>query len=195
MHTSRVRGGVALVAAGLIALSIRAAEAPRVPLFDGKSLDGWTLRTCEAVVDGGEILIKGGNGLVQTEKKYGDFVLEFEWKALKEGKWDSGVYFRYDAVPAGQPWPPRYQVNLLKGQEGNVGGLAGAQSTGLVKDGQWNAFKLTVRGTTAALEINGQPAWSAEGLRGPAEGFISLQAEVPGGGPFRFRNLFITELK
>lgn len=185
----------ALVVAGLISVPVLAADAPRVPMFDGRSLDGWTVRTCEAVVDGGEILIKDGNGLLQTARTYADFVMEFEWKALKDDKWDSGVYFRYDSVPEGKPWPPQYQVNLRKGQEGNVGGLAGATSTGLVKDGAWNAFKLTVRGAAVSLEINGKAAWSAEGLKGPREGFISLQAEVPGGGQFRFRNLFITELK
>jgi hypothetical protein len=195
MNTLRIVRVAAFAVVGLFSVPVRAADAPRVPMFDGKSLDGWTVRTCEAVVDGGEILIKDGNGLVQTARKYADFVMEFEWKALKDDKWDSGVYFRYDSVPEGKPWPPRYQVNLRKGQEGNVGGLAAATSTGLVKDGQWNVFKLTVRGATVSLEINGKPAWSAEGLQGPAEGFISLQAEVPGGGQFRFRNLFITELK
>ncbi|MEK7752870.1 MAG: family 16 glycoside hydrolase, partial [Acidobacteriota bacterium] len=49
----------------------------RVALFDGKTLNGWTLITCEAQVDGGDILLKAGNGLVQTEKKYGNFILEF----------------------------------------------------------------------------------------------------------------------
>ncbi len=195
MSTLPIARVAALAVAGLISVPVLAADAPRVPMFDGKSLDGWTVRTCDAVVDGGEILIKDGNGLIQTARKYADFVMEFEWKALKDDKWDSGVYFRYDSVPEGKPWPPRYQVNLRKGQEGNVGGLTGAASTGLVKDGQWNAFKLTVRGAAVSLEINGKPAWSAEGLQGPREGFISLQAEVPGGGQFRFRNLFITELK
>lgn len=177
------------------ALVCGAAEAARVSLFDGKTLGGWDVLKCEAVVDGSDILIKGGNGLVQTQKKYADFVLEYEWKALKDDKWDSGVYFRYDSVPEGKPWPPRYQVNLRKGSEGNVDGLPGAKSAGLVKDGEWNTFKLTVQGTKASLEINGRPAWSGDGLQGPREGFISLQAEVPGGGQFRYRNIFITELK
>ncbi|NLH42148.1 MAG: DUF1080 domain-containing protein, partial [Planctomycetes bacterium] len=76
-------------------------DSGRVSLFDGKTLTGWTVLNCEAAVDNGDILIVGGNGLVQTEKKYRDFVLEFEWKPLKESKWDSGVYFRYDTVPQG----------------------------------------------------------------------------------------------
>ena len=167
----------------------------RKALFDGKSLKAWDVLQCEAVVDQGEILIKGGNGLVQTKKEYADFVIEYEWKALKDTDWDSGVYFRYDSVPAGKPWPPRYQANLRKGEEGNVSGLNGAKSQGLFKNGEWNAFKLTVRGTTAEMEINGKPAWKADGLEGPRKGFISLQAEVPHGGQNRFRAIYITELK
>jgi hypothetical protein len=167
----------------------------RVALFDGKSLKGWTVLKCEATVDNGDILIVSGNGLVQTEKKYGDFVLEFEWKPLRESKWDSGIYFRYDSVPQGRPWPARYQANLMQGDEGNVSDLPAARSKGLIKPGQWNRFKLTVRGTKAALEINGTPAWEADGLSGPTEGYLALQAEVPGGGQHRFRNIYVTELK
>lgn len=162
-------------------------------LFDGKSLDGWTV-TCDAVVDQGEIFIRDGNGLVQLPGKFGDFVLELEWKALKPEKWDSGIYFRYDSVPAGKPWPPRYQVNLRQGDEGNVGGIQGAKSAGLTLPGEWNKLKLTVRGADLELELNGKPAWKASGLAGPAEGFIALQAEVPGGGQYRFRNVFVTKL-
>jgi hypothetical protein len=173
---------------------ISAGSGARVSLFDGKSLSGWTVVNCEATVDNGDILIVAGNGLLQTEKKYRDFVLEFDWKPLKETRWDSGVYFRYITVPQGRPWPARYQANLLQGQEGNVSDLPGAQSKGLIKPSDWNRFKLTVRGTKAALEINGTQAWQADGLADP-EGYIALQAEVPGGGQHRFRNVYLTELK
>jgi len=166
----------------------------RVALFDGKSLDAWDVLKCEAVVDQGTIFLKSGNGLVQTKKKYKDYVFEYEWKALKDDKWDSGIYFRYDSVPDNKPWPPRYQANLLKGDEGNVAGLKGATSKGLCQDHEWNSSKLTVRGSTAEMEINGKPAWKATGLEGPESSYIAIQSEVPGGGQFRFRNIYITEL-
>ena len=172
-----------------------AADAARVSLFNGKDLAGWKALKCEAAVDNGDILIQDGNGLVQSEKMYADFVLEFEWKALAEDNWDSGVYFRYDSAPKNKVWPPKYQANLRKGMEGNVEGLEGAKSEGLIKAHEWNTFKLTVKGDTAEMEINGKPAWKGKGLEGPASGFIALQAEVPTGGQHRFRNIFITELK
>lgn len=170
-------------------------SAASVALFDGKTLAGWTVRGCEATVDEGDILITAGNGLVQTEGRYGDFVLEFEWKPLRDSDWDSGVYFRYDAVPPDQPWPDRYQINLRQGDEGNVESLAGAHGEVPIKPGDWNRFKLTVQGAKASLEINGEPAWTADGLTGPDKGYIALQAEVPAGGRHRFRHIRLTELK
>lgn len=198
-----------LLAIALIApLLIAAAPAPkkevspvsgkRVSLFNGKDLKGWEVLKCEAVVDGKEILLKAGNGLVQTKKKYADFVLEFECKALAEDKWDSGVYFRYDKVPENKPWPPKYQVNLRKGMEGDVGGIDGVKgkATSLFKAGEWNTFKLTVKGDALDLVVNGKPAWKGKGLDAePKTGFIALQAETPRGGQFLFRKIYITELK
>lgn len=171
------------------------AKGPRTCLFDGRTLNGWDVLKCQAAVEDGAILIKGGNGMVQSGGQYADFVLEYEWKSLKAKDWDSGVYFRYDSIPDGQIWPPRYQANLRQGDEGNVGGLKGATSRGLFKDGEWNSFRLTVTGTTAAMEINGKPAWKTDGLEGPKRGFVGLQCEVPGGGQCLFRSVYITELK
>ena len=185
---------LALMTTSCAVFSDASSGGKRVTLFDGKTLDGWTVLKCEATVDDGDILLVAGNGLVQTERQYGDFVLDFDWKALRADKWDSGVYFRYDSVPEERPWPDRYQVNLRYDMAGHVGSLEAARTEGLVKVGQWNRFQLTVQGTKAALEINGTPAWTANGLAGPTQGFIALQAEVPGGGQYRFRNIYLTEL-
>ena len=171
------------------------AQGKRVSLFNGKNLDGWTVLKCEAEVKDGNMFIKSGNGLVQSEKKYQYFVLEYEWKALGEDKWDSGVYFRYNEIPKGRPWPKRYQANLLKGKEGDVGGIKGASSKGLLRDREWNKFKLIVKGTKISLTINEKEAWKGEGLEDLEAGFIAVQAEVPGGGQHLFRNIFITELE
>ena len=183
-----------LVLLAFLAAAALAAPGERVSLFNGKDLTGWTVLKCEATVDNGDILIKDGNGLVQADKKYADFVLEFEWKALAEDNWDSGIYFRYDSVPQNRIWPKKYQANLRKGMEGNVEGLEGATSTGLIKPREWNTFKLTVKGDKAELQINGKDAWKAQGLAEPASGYIAIQAEVPTGGQHRFRNIHITEL-
>ena len=183
-----------VLAASLLTSGFASAQQKRVSLFNGKDLKGWSILKCEAEVKDGNMFIKSGNGLVQTAKKYQNFVLEYEWKALGEDKWDSGVYFRYTSVPKGRPWPKRYQANLLKGKEGDVGGIEGASSKGLLKDREWNKFKLTVNGSKISLQINGKDAWEGDGLEDLEAGFIAVQAEVPGGGQHYFRNIFITEL-
>jgi len=183
-----------LLAAGVcLAADAEAKKKEPVSLFDGKTLTGWKVLGCEATVEDGCIFLKAGNGMVQTEKKYKDFIFEVDWKALKKDMWDSGVYFRYPEIPAGKPWPKMYQANLRKGLEGNVEELPDARSKDLTKPGEWNHFKLTVTGTKAELEINGKPAWKADGVKTP-EGFIGLQAEIPGGGQFLFRNITVVEL-
>jgi len=164
-----------------------------VRLFDGKTLAGWKVIGCEAVVEDGAILIKSGNGIVRTERQYGDFILEIEWKALKSDRWDSGIFFRCADPPPGRPWPRVWQANLAKGMEGNVPELKDARSRGLIKAGEWNHFRLTVVGTRAELEINGKPAWKADGVT-DRSGYIALQAEVPAGGQFLFRNITLVDL-
>jgi len=180
----------------LISISL-AAEGPSgftTTLFNGKDLDGWIVTECDAAVEAGNLLIKSGNGLTRSELRYRDFVLELEWRARKDRGWDSGIFFRAEEPPKGRPWPTRYQANLSEGREGDVGGLKGASGgSKLIKSGQWNHFKLTAIGRAAELEINGKSAWKADGLEA-ADGYIGLQAEVPSGGQFEFRNIRITEL-
>jgi len=193
MTPRQLTGIVALLFLAAICRAVTAGAAEPVVLFHGKTLDGWDVINCGAVVQDGAILLESGNGLVQAKKRYADFTLEYEWKALKPDAWDSGLYFRYDEVPEGRPWPKKYQVNLRKGMEGDLVGFADGKNTVPIKPGDWNRFELTVRGRAASLEVNGKPAWSVEGIEKPS-GYIALQAEIPGGGQFLFRNIRITEL-
>lgn len=163
-------------------------------LFDGKSLEGWTVTDCKTEIRDGALLLTSGNGLVRSNEKYADFKLSWECKNVSEKNYDSGVYFRFDTpFPKGRPWPSQYQVNLKQGQEGNVQGVKGAESKDLFKAGEWNSFKLTVKGDAAELEMNGKPAWKGTGLK-TKDGYIGLQCETPGGGQFWFRNVKIEKL-
>jgi hypothetical protein len=162
-------------------------------LFDGQSLQGWTIENdCEAAVEDGAIVLKSGNGWLRSDHTYADFILHVEWKALKESDYDAGVYIR--TLRGGKDFPKdSYQINLLQGDEGNIKKLKGASSKGLVKPGAWNSFDITVIGDTVTLKINGRDAYKVGGLKF-ASGYVGLQCEVPKGGQFLFRNLRITEL-
>jgi len=176
--------------------SLYAAEAKPKVLFNGRNLDGWIVTDCKVEVVDGCLFLKDGNGFVRTPDKYKDYVLVVEYKPEQKEKYDSGVYFRCGLPPenSSRKWPTKYQINLKDGDECNlVGAKEGGKSTGLVKPGEWNTFRATVKGSTIEMEINGKPAWKADGLENP-DGYIGLQAEVPGGGQFRFRKVEITEL-
>ena len=185
----------AIVWLGLLGASGRADDRAGYQsiLFNGHNLDGWQAATCQAGVEDGLLVLQAGDGWLRTNEQHGDFVLELDWRARKQNDYDSGIYIRAAAPPEGKPFPSRYQVNLKQGAEGNLLQLAGAKSSGLVKPGEWNHFKLTVVGDTAALEINGKPAWKASGLE-ETEGYIGLQSEVDLGGQFEFRNIELTDL-
>jgi hypothetical protein len=178
-------------------LSSLADDAPkpgyRTSLFNGKGLNGWHVTGCKAAVEDGNLVIQEGDGFVRTDHRYTDFVLELDWKARRTEKYDSGIYFRSELPEAGKPWPKQYQINLLQGGEGNCIGVKEARSTGLIKSGDWNHFKLTVIGDKAEMEINGKPAWKAGGIEGK-DGYLGIQVEVAGGGQFEFKNIFVTEL-
>jgi hypothetical protein len=95
--------------------------------------------------------------------------------------------------PEGRPWPTEYQVNMRRELEGSVPKREETITEGLMKPGKWNHFKLTVIGDVASLEFNGKKAWTIEGIDRP-RGHLCLQAEVPGGGPFLFKNMTIVDL-
>ena len=162
-------------------------------LFDGVSLHGWSIENdCDVDVVDGCLRLKAGDGWLRSQHSYRDFELHLEWKALQAANYDAGIYIR--SARDGKPSPkPAYQVNLLQGKEGNIGNLPGAESTGLVKPGDWNVFDLRVVGDKVSLKINGRPAYAVAGLQQP-DGHIGFQVEVPKGGQFLLRNIRIVEL-
>jgi hypothetical protein len=169
------------------------AEKGFISLFDGKSLAGWVVTGCKAEVEDGKLVIVDGNGFIRSEKIYGDFILEVDWKNRKPEKYDSGIFIRADLPRKNNNWPDRYQLNLLQGAEGNLIPHKTAKSAGLAKAGEWNRFKVTCVGPNVELEINGKPAWKIDDLKA-AQGYIGIQVEVPGGGQFEFKNIRIKPL-
>ena len=70
-----------------------------VALFDGNSLDGWftnpdNSRDTWSVDPESRVLARNlKNGYIWTEKQYGDFVLDLEYKLSR--RCNSGVFYRF----------------------------------------------------------------------------------------------------
>jgi Domain of Unknown Function (DUF1080) len=88
---------IRLVLAALVLPGISSAQSP-VPLFNGKDLTGWVQRGGKAKyhVEGNEIVgtsaMDTPNSFLCTEKTYGDFIFEYEFKV--DPRLNSGVQFR-----------------------------------------------------------------------------------------------------
>ncbi|MBI5397460.1 MAG: DUF1080 domain-containing protein [Verrucomicrobia bacterium] len=160
-------------------------------LFNGKDLTGWHIMndvTAE-VVDGNLRIVKG-MGWLRSDKEYGDFVFECEWRALEE-KYDSGFYLR--AGMEGKPWPTdTWQVNLRFDM---VGALCGhgklTPSAPTVPVNEWVKSRIEAKGRKLKLSVNGQKTWEYDGYD-RVKGYLGIQVE---NRAFDFRNLRIRPLR
>ena len=159
-----------------------------VPLFNGKNLEGWWGAKTEDPdkwmnlsveefqkkwsasqldihkhwsVENGE-LVNDGHGLfLTTEKNYGDFELQLEYKTVAGA--DSGIYLR--GVPQIQIWDTtkeggKWKLGADKGSGGlwNNGPAGSPGRDPLVKAdkpfGEWNKFHITMRGNLVTVLLN-----------------------------------------
>ena len=214
----------------LLASRAHAADDGFVPLFDGKTLDGWEQHSGKAeyrVEDGaivGKTVTDTGNSFLCTKKKYGDFVLEFEFKVAPT--MNSGVQFRSEfyaqetkaeiggkprTFPADRVFGYQYEIDpsaraYTAGvyDEARRGWLAALKDNEAArkafKQGEWNAARIECKGESIRTWINGVLAADfKDGMT--KEGIIALQVHGIGkkaesaGQEVCWRNLRIKELK
>jgi hypothetical protein len=169
-----------LYLASLLALTLttKAAddESGFTSLFDGKSLQGWTLigKRGEGygVKDGVIYCARGGGGNLLTEKEYADFVLRLEFK-LEEGS-NNGVGIRAPLSDAVSTLGMEIQIleegAALAGKfgklhdtqfHGSVYDVIPAKKGALRKPGEWNEEEITANGRQIKVVVNGQTVLDA----------------------------------
>jgi hypothetical protein len=139
-----------------------------VPLFDGKSLNGWTLvggRGPGYVVEDGKIVCPAnGGGNLFTEKQYSNFVLRFDFKMEPGGNNGIGIRspLKGDAAYQGMEIQilddqhERYQGRLKPEQHhGSIYGLIPARSGFLRPAGEWNQQEIRAEGRVITVRLNG----------------------------------------
>jgi hypothetical protein len=151
-------------------------EAGFVSLFDGKSLDGWTLvdkRGDGYGVKGGVIYCaRGGGGNLFTQREFADFVLRVDFK-LDEGS-NNGIGIR--APLEGRASTLGMEIQILEERAalaGKLGNLRDTQFHGSIYDvipakkgalkpaGEWNSEEITARGRQIKVIVNGQTVLEA----------------------------------
>lgn len=220
---------VAACAAVLIS-NLRAGDDSFVSLFDGKTLDGWEQHSGKAeyrVENGvivGKTVANTDNSFLCTKRKYGDFILEFEFKVHPQ--MNSGVQFRSEyyaketevevsgkkrKFPADRVFGYQYEID--PGTRAYTAGVYDEARRGWLfdlknneaarkafKQGDWNKGRIECQGDSIKTWINGVAAADfKDGMT--REGLICLQVHGIGknveraGEEVSWRNLRIKELK
>ena len=182
-------------------------------LFNGENLSGWKeipdRASVYSVTPEGWLNVKNGNGDLQSEAQFGDFI--FQLAVLSNGSHlNSGVFFR--AIP-GEFWSG-YESQIRNQWEGEdrtkpvdfgTGGLYNRQPARRVvaSDHEWFHKTIVAQGRHIAVWVNGYQVTDYTDDRPPHQnarqgyraepGVLSLQGHDPT-TDLSFRNLRITEL-
>ena len=204
-------------------------DPPRgVLLFDGNSLAGWTQRGGKAkyrVEDGcivGRSVPNTPNSFLCTEKEYGDFALELEFKVDPE--LNSGIQIRSHFAPEGKTVESAgkkirggpggrvfgYQVEIDPKPRAFTGGVYDEGRRAWLKDlkdneparnafkpNEWNKLRIECKGPSIRTWVNGVKAAELKDDV-DAKGFIGLQVHGVGAKTepleVRWRNIRIEDL-
>ncbi|HYW96094.1 MAG TPA: DUF1080 domain-containing protein [Bacteroidales bacterium] len=168
-------------------------------LFNGKDLSGWVQRNGKASFEVNDSVIVGTtvlntpNSFLCTENKYGDFILELEFKVAPD--MNSGVQIRSESTPEYLNGRVHgYQVEIDPSDRAFTGGIydearrgwlyplndpEDAEARGAFKNGQWNKFRVEAIGNNIRTWVNGVPVTNLYDEMTP-EGFIALQVHSVG---------------
>jgi len=183
-------------------------------MFDGKSLAGWKSppqsKSKFTVTPAGELNVKNGSGCLETEKSYGDFVMQLECISNKP-ELNSGIFFRSIPGQLMNGYESQIHNGFKNGdrtqpKDAGTGAIFRRTSARLVvpDDGKWFQKTIIADGPQMAVWVNGYQVtdWKDErkenenprnGLRLEA-GTIQIQGHDPT-TDLSFRNLRIAELK
>jgi hypothetical protein len=183
-----------------------------VPIFDGKTLDGWegsekVWRVTDGVIRGGSLEGNKQNEFLATKKSYKDFVLKLEYKLTgTEGFINSGVQIRSRRIDKPANEMKGYQADIGVGWTGSLydesrRNKVMAKADGeLVKKteklGDWNTYEIRCEGPRVVLKLNGVQTidYTEEDKSLEQEGLIGLQIHGGAKSEVSFRNITIEEL-
>ena len=156
-------------------LVVLAEEPGFISLFDGETINGWTLvgKTGRGYVVENHVLVcpADGGGNLFTQKEYSNFVLRFEFKTEPGG--NNGVGIRAplegNAAYAGMEiqilddQAPIYRGKLRPAQyHGSIYDVVPARQGFLRKAGEWNQEEIIGNGRRITVILNGTTIVDAE---------------------------------
>jgi hypothetical protein len=183
------------------------------PIFNGKDLTGWSTALAResrfGVTDAGELRVESGSGQIESEGRYGDFILQLECFVAGE-RLNSGVFYR--CIPGDRMNGYESQIHngfrdgdRTKPVDAGTGAIYRRTTARRVvpDDHEWFAKTIIADGPHVAVWVNGYQVTDWTDTRPPHEnpreglrtepGTICIQGHDPT-TDLRFRNLRIVEL-
>ncbi|WP_199430141.1 ThuA domain-containing protein [Qaidamihabitans albus] len=181
-------------------------------LFDGTqaSLDGWKQSgpgsfELRGAGENCTITSTGGMGLYSFDQRFGVYDLKLDWKMA--GDDNSGVFVGYPD-PGNDPWVAVHQgyeiqIDATDAPEKTTGSIYDFQSADIAArdaalnpPGEWNSFKIEVRGQRIQVYLNGvliNKFVNEDPDRNLARGFVGIQNHGDS-DDVSFRNIQIKEI-
>lgn len=203
-----------VVVTAAAALAAQAPSAP-VPLFDGKTFQGWegdtkrTWRIADGALVGGSLTeAVPRNDFLVTTRSYGNFILRLKFKLLgTEGFINGGVQFRsqrlkdpahemigYQADLGDKYWASLYDESR---RNKTLVQPPAALVAKLLKPNDWNDYEIRAEGPRVRLFLNGEQTvdYTEADPAIPLTGLIGLQIHGGGKAEVHYKDLMIQELR
>lgn len=159
----------AALALALAAVGMASDEAGFTPLFDGKTLKGWTLIGGKGpgyVVENGVLVCPAdGGGNLFSEKEYANFVFRFEFRLEPDSNNGVGIRAPLDGRTSTNGMEiqiiditgPKYSKMRLRPEQmhGSVYDMIPARTGFLRKPGEWNEQEIAIDGRRITIRLNG----------------------------------------
>jgi Domain of Unknown Function (DUF1080) len=172
---------VAALALGFAALAYSpqaSSEGGWVPLFDGKSLDGFNkVGDANWRIEDGMIVADKGNGFLVTKSDYKDYEIRAEFWV--EADANSGIFIRC-TEPEKIGAETCYEVNIWDARPDPSYGTGAIVNVAKVNPmphaaSKWNTYEITAKGSSFTVVLNGQKTVDGAQDAKLANGKVALQ--------------------
>jgi len=159
-----------------------------ISLFNGKNLDGWTVRgKADWKVENGALIGQGANGHIYASPELTDLEVKGTFRITDQGGGsNSGLYFRSNP-PVDNPdgFPRGYEAQICHIQDAFTGWLwkpgtpTGKASKMITKDGEWFTMRVKAVGSDIKIWVNEELVMTYSDNE-YKKGFFAIQCHNPG---------------
>lgn len=174
---------------------------PISSIFNGKDLSGWKVPEGNiwwSVADGA-LIVKSGpdrkGSTLWTQKKYGNFVMEFAFK-MGAGTVDSGIYLRRDSE--------QIQIGISGSLKRDMTGSPYISGKGypveaegvkeLLKVDDWNSMTIVAKGQGYTVWLNGKQVMTYTSDSAIEQGPVGIQLHGNRDMQIEYRDIRLSEL-